>query len=137
MKPHASAVALGVSDVERSKAFYAEGLGWPMDQEAPGWIRFPINDGACAIGMKSTEALANDAGVPADRSGFTGVSFSYACGSNERVDAVMDEAEKAGGTIVKPADQSKWGGYNGYFADPDGYLWQVVNAGGPDPLAAE
>jgi uncharacterized protein len=85
MKPHASGIVLGVSDVDRSKAFYAQGLGWPIDQEAPGWIRFLINDGACAIGMKSSEALADDAGVPADRSGFNGVSFSYHCGSDRRV----------------------------------------------------
>ena len=137
MKPIASALALGVSDVERSKAFYADGLGWPMDQEAPGWIRFVVNDGAFAIGMKSTEALARDAGVPADRSGFAGVSFSYHCGSEERVDEVIDEAEKAGGTVVKPADKAKWGGYNGYFADPDGYLWQVVHAAEADSLAAD
>jgi uncharacterized protein len=103
VKPYASGIVLGVSDVGRSKAFYAEGLGWPIDQEVPGWIRFLINSGACAFGMKSTEALANDAGVPADRSGFEGVSSSYDCGSNQRVDGVMDEAENTGGTVVKPA----------------------------------
>jgi catechol 2,3-dioxygenase-like lactoylglutathione lyase family enzyme len=63
-----------------------------------------------------------DAGVPPDGSGFRGVMFSYVVRSEERVDAVLAEAERAGGEVVKPAQQACWGGYFGYFADPDGYL---------------
>lgn len=79
--------------------------------------------------------LAGDAGVSPEGSGFPGITFSYVVRSEERVDAVLAEAERAGGQIVKPAQQARWGGYFGYFADPDGYLWKVVAGTGEQPFA--
>ena len=70
-----------------------------------------------------------------DGGGFRGVTFSYVVRSQERVDAVLAEAERAGGTIARPAQQAQWGGYFGYFADPDGNLWKVVAGDGDQPFA--
>jgi uncharacterized glyoxalase superfamily protein PhnB len=79
--------------------------------------------------------LADDAGVDPVGSGFRGVTFSYVVRSQERVDAVLAEAERAGGTIAKPAQKARWGGYFGYFADPDGNLWKIVAGDGDQPYA--
>lgn len=126
MKAHVSAIALGVKDIERSKRFYGEGLGWPVALDQNGWVAFAPSDGSSAVGLYRREALAADAGVDASGDGFSGVTFSYLVSSDARVDAVLAEAEAAGGTIVKPAERAAWGGYSGHFADPDGYLWKVV-----------
>jgi uncharacterized protein len=79
------------------------------------------------VALYQWDDLAGDAGVPPDGTGFRGIAFAYVVGSNERVDAVLAEAERAGGTIVRPAQAAHWGGYFGYFADLDGYLWKVVS----------
>jgi catechol 2,3-dioxygenase-like lactoylglutathione lyase family enzyme len=127
MNPHVSAITLGVSDFERAKQFYGEGLGWPMLEEYPGWVSFRMGDGSSALGLLSLDALADDVGVAADGRGFRGVVFSYLVRSEERVDEVMAEAERAGATVVKPAKAAPWGGASGHFADPDGYLWKVAS----------
>ena len=72
------------------------------------------------------DALAADAGVPAEGSGFRGITLSYFVPTPDRVDEVLAKAERAGGKIVKPGQKSQWGGYSGHFSDPDGYLWKVV-----------
>src|SRR5262245_37627104 len=137
MNAHVSVITLGVRDLKRAKQFYHEGLGWPILQEAGPWLAFSLGDGSSVLGLFPWEALAQDAGVPADGSGFRGVTLSYLVRSNERVDAVMDEAKRAGGTIAKAAQQAQWGGYFGYFADPDGYLWKVASGAGDQPFVAE
>ncbi|OGO10368.1 MAG: hypothetical protein A2Z66_15135 [Chloroflexi bacterium RBG_13_66_10] len=83
------------------------------------------------------DALADDAGVAADGSGFRSFMLSYIVRTDERVDAVLAEAERAGGKIAKPAERGQWGGYSGYFADPDGYLWKVVVGPGEHQSCAE
>ena len=137
MNPYVSGITLGVKDVNRAKQFYSQGLGWPIQQEQGDWVSFSLNNGSCALGLLPREALADDAGVAADGSGFRGVTLSYIVRSDERVDAVLAEAQRAGGTIAKPAQRAAWGGYFGYFADPDGYLWKV--GAGPEgtPYFAE
>jgi uncharacterized glyoxalase superfamily protein PhnB len=70
--------------------------------------------------------MADDAGVPADGSGFRGITFAYNVRSEERVDEVLAEAEGAGGKITRSPTRTSWGGYSGYFADPEGYLWEVA-----------
>jgi catechol 2,3-dioxygenase-like lactoylglutathione lyase family enzyme len=137
MNAHVSGITLGVKDVERSKRFYAEGLGWPIAQEQGPWVAFSINGGTSVFGLLALEALAGDTGVPADGDGSRGLTFSYVVPTQERVDAVLAEAERAGGTIAKPATAEPWGGYGGYFADPDGYLWKVATGAGEQPFAAE
>jgi len=126
MKPHVSIFTLGVGDLDRAKRFYAEGLGWPILQEQGPWVCFALGDGSSALGLYPADALAADAGVAAEGKGFRGITLSHVVGSEARVDALLAEAERAGGTIAKPAQRAAWGGYFGYFADPDGHLWKVV-----------
>jgi catechol 2,3-dioxygenase-like lactoylglutathione lyase family enzyme len=135
MNPHVSVITLGVRDLPRAKQFYGEGLGWPVEQDYPVWVSFKMGEGSSTVGLHPWEALAGDAGVPADGDGFRGVTLSYIVRSDERVAEVLAEAERAGGTIVKPAEQSQWGGASGHFADPDGHLWKVASGAGGAPLA--
>jgi catechol 2,3-dioxygenase-like lactoylglutathione lyase family enzyme len=137
MKPHVSAITLGVKDLGRAKQFYGEGLGWAVDQDYPEWVSFSLGDGSSALGLYAWDALAADAGVPSDGNGFRGVTLSYIVSSQERVDEILAEAKSAGGDIVKPAQAGSWGGYLGYFADPDGYLWKVGLAEGEQSFVAE
>ena len=136
MKPHVSVITIGVEDLDRAKAFYKD-LGWPIEQDYPQWVSFRLGDGSSGFGLYRKETLADDAGVAPEGSGFGGVTFSYVVSSDERVDEVLAEAERAGGTINKPAQDAQWGGRFGYFADPDGYLWKVAAGSGDEPFAAE
>ncbi len=137
MNPHVSIITLGVRDLNRAKQFYSEGLGWPIQQEYPVWVCLSLGDGSSALGLYPWDALADDAGIAAEGSGFRGFTLSYLVRSEERVDAVLAEAERAGGTIARPAQRGQWGGRFGYFADPDGYLWKVAAGAGEQPFAAE
>jgi predicted enzyme related to lactoylglutathione lyase len=136
MNPHVSAITLGVRDFNRAKQFYSEGLGWPIQQEHGEWVSFSVGNGSSALGLLSWDALAEDAGVAPDGSGFRGITLSYIVRSEERVDAVLAEAERAGGKIAKPAEAA-WGGRSGYFTDPEGYLWKVASSAGQQPFAEE
>jgi uncharacterized glyoxalase superfamily protein PhnB len=98
-------------------------------------VSFKMGEGSSTVGLHPWEALAGDAGVPADGDGFRGITLSYIVRSDERVAEVLAEAERAGAIIVKPAEQSQWGGASGFFADPDGYLWKVASGAGDAPFA--
>jgi len=126
MKPHVAVITLGVRDLKRARTFYSEGLGWPIQQEDYNWVCFLLGDGSSALALYPWDELAHDATVPADGNGFRGVTLAHNLRSKERVDEVLGEAERAGGKLVKPAKRTSWGGYGGYFADPDGYLWEVA-----------
>ena len=126
MNPHVSVITLGVRDLVRAREFYAERLGWPVQQEDHNWACFLLGGGSTAFALYPWDELAEDAGVPHEGSGFRGVTLAYNVRSEERVEDVLREAEAAGGTIVKPARPTVWGGYGGYFADPEGYLWEVA-----------
>jgi uncharacterized protein len=91
-------------------------------------VKFSLGDESSSLVLYEREAAAQDAGVPAEGSGFRGVSFHYIVRSREAVDEVMGEAVAAGGGVVKEAAAADWGGYSGYFSDPDGYLWKVATA---------
>ena len=127
MNPHVGVITLGVKDLARAKRFYGESLGWPVRVEEGNWVCYSLGDGSAALALYPWDALAEDAGVPPDGSGFRGVTLAYHVRSEERVEAVLAEAERAGGTIVKPPHRAEWGGYSGYFADSDGYLWEVAS----------
>jgi catechol 2,3-dioxygenase-like lactoylglutathione lyase family enzyme len=126
VKPHVAVITLGVGDLKRARTFYAEGLGWPIQQEDDNWVCFSLGDGSSALALYPWDELAEDAAVPAQGSGFRGVTLAYTVRSQARVDEVLAEAERAGGTVVKPARPASWGGYSGYFADVEGYLWEVA-----------
>jgi catechol 2,3-dioxygenase-like lactoylglutathione lyase family enzyme len=128
MSPQISVVTLGVSDLDRAKKFYSEGLGCPIGHDQGGFVSFNLGDGSSALALYTRDALAGDAGVGADGTGFPGFTLSYVVDSNERVDDVIAQAERAGATVIRPAQTGQWGGYFGYFADPDSYLWKVVSS---------
>jgi len=117
---------LGVEDLGRSRMFYADGLGCAIDKDYPSFVSFSLGGGSSSLALYEREAAARDAGVSADGSGFRGVSFHFIVDSVREVDDVLTSAAAAGGEIVKAAAASQWGGYFGYFSDPDGYLWKVA-----------
>ena len=123
-----TAIMLGVKDLGRSKKFYGGGLGCAIDKDYPAFVSFSLGDGSSSLALYEREAAAQDAGVSAEGSGFTGISFHYIVSSRETVDEVIAGAVAAGGAVVKEASGSQWGGYFGYFSDPDGYLWKVATA---------
>ena len=137
MNSHVSAILLGVNDMERSKRFYVDGLGWEVQNDWNISVFF-VPHGDSLVGFYGREGLADMVGASRDGSGFSGVVFNYVVRSEERVDAVMEEAEKAGAQILKPAATLQWGGYGGTFADPDGYVWSIgYSAQGKDQPYAE
>jgi uncharacterized protein len=120
-------IMLGVEDLDRSKKFYAEGLGCTIVKDYPGFVELGL-DGGSSLALYERGAAAQDAGVSPEGSGFRGVSFHYIVDSREAVDEIMDKAVAAGGAVVKAAEGAQWGGYSGYFSDPDGYLWKTATS---------
>jgi catechol 2,3-dioxygenase-like lactoylglutathione lyase family enzyme len=126
MDPRITLVTLGVSDLDESIRFYRGGLGLPMEEkEDDSDVAFFPLDGTW-LSLYPRELLAKDATVPVDGSGFAGITIAHNVSTKEEVDAVLDEAEASGGRIVKSAQEVFWGGYSGYFADPDEHLWEVA-----------
>lgn len=125
MKPRISMITLGVRDLEASIRFYEQGLGLPRMESPPEVAFFTLN--GTWLGLYGREALAEDAGIPAEGSGFAGIALAHNLGSEAEVDELLKQAVNAGGKLVKPGQKVFWGGYSGYFADPDGYLWEVAH----------
>ena len=125
MKPHLSMITLGVRDLPRAVRFYEQGLGLPrLDLDSDSVAFFTL--AGAWLGLYGREALAEDAGVAAAGSGFSGVALAHNVASREDVDATLAQAVAAGATLIKPGQDVFWGGYSGYFADPDGHLWEVA-----------
>ena len=129
MNPKITAVMLGVQDLERSKRFYGEGLGCPIDQDHSVFVSFNLGEGSSSLALYERSAAAADAGVSPEGSGFSGVSLHFIVGSNDEVDETIGKAKAAGGTVVKEPGAAQWG-YFGYFSDPDGHLWKVASGAG-------
>lgn len=125
MQPRLSMVTLGVADLARSRKFYVEGLGLPMRPESQDSVVF-IGLNGVWLSLYSREALADDAHVPAEGTGFRGITLAHNVRSKAEVDTLLMQSVKAGGKIIKPAQEVFWGGYSGYFSDPDGHLWEVA-----------
>ncbi|HEY2708882.1 MAG TPA: VOC family protein [Caulobacteraceae bacterium] len=127
MKPKIGLVTLGVRDVTRSVAFYRDGLGFPTHNYKPGDPMVMLKLEGTWLGLYPRDDLAADAEVPAAGSGFAGVTLAHLESSPERVDQVFQLAVSAGAAAVKTPRKVFWGGYSGYFADPDGHLWEVAH----------
>ena len=124
MDQRVSLITLGVDDVARSKAFY-EGLGW-RGQEVEQTVFFQA--GGMAVVLWGRDKLADDAGMSADGPrGFAGIALAQNVRSRDEVDRVMAAARNCGGTVTRAAAETFYGGYAGYFADPDGHLWEVAH----------
>lgn len=124
MKPRISMITLGVRDFARAVKFYEEGLGFPRMDSPPEVAFFTLN--GTWLGLYGREALAEDAKVPSEGSGFESFTLSHNVHSESEVDKVISQAAGAGATVLKKPEKVFWGGYNGYFADPDGHLWEVA-----------
>jgi len=125
MDSRISFITLGVTDLARSVSFYRDGLKFPYSTSSNENVAFFQLDNI-VLGLYPTDKLAEDATVPSDGSGFRGVSVSHNVETKERVAEVLAEVEAVGAKIVKPAQDVFWGGHSGYFADPDGHLWEVA-----------
>lgn len=131
MRPHISLITLGVEDLERAVAFYRDGLGLPtkgiMGTEFElGAVAFFELESGLKLALWPRKNLAADTGLPLQPPSPTSFSLAHNVGSESEADAVMAQAARAGARIVKPAQKAFWGGYAGYFQDPDGHLWEVA-----------
>jgi hypothetical protein len=133
MEQRLSLVTLGVADLARARRFYEQGLGWRRSNDHAEVAFYQA--GGMVVALWGRDALAADAQIPGTGSGFAGIALAYNTRDKAEVDAVLAEAAAAGGRVVKPAKDTFWGGYAGYFADPDGHLWEV--AWNPDWSLAE
>ena len=124
MKPRISMITLGVNDLKASIRFYRDGLGFPKMESSSDVAFFPLN--GSWLGLYHRESLAADATVSPEGSGFAGFTLSHNVVSEAEVDQTIEKAASAGAIVVKPPQKAFWGGYSGYFMDPDGYLWEVA-----------
>ncbi len=131
MKPRITVITLGVDDLERALRFYRDGLGFPT----PGIVGTELDHGAVAFfelqtGLKLAiwprASIAHDSGLPEGAASPTELTIGHNVASKAEVDAIMERARRAEAVIVKPAHETFWGGYAGYFQDPDGHLWEIV-----------
>lgn len=125
MRSNLTAITLGVSDLKRSIRFYRDALKFPTTAKDDDPVAF-FNLNGIVLSVFPKSSLAEDATVSAEGSGFSGITLAHNTKDKEEVDQVLAFAKSAGVTIVKPAHDTFWGGYGGYFSDPDGYLWEVV-----------
>jgi catechol 2,3-dioxygenase-like lactoylglutathione lyase family enzyme len=124
MQPRLSLVTLGVTDLEASRVFYEEVLGLPRIATPPGIYFFEL--GRTWLSLFPREELAKDAEVPEAGSGFRGFTLAHNVRTEIEVDELIAHVERSGGRVVKRPHRADWGGYSGYFADPDGFLWEVA-----------
>jgi uncharacterized protein len=134
VQPRISLITLGVADVARARRFY-ETLGFVASGASQDGVAF-FPAGGVVLALFGRKDLAHDASLADSRPGFSGIALAHNVGTEAEVEAVLNEAAAAGGRIIKPAQRVFWGGYSGYFADPDGHLWEVAHNPG-FPLDAE
>lgn len=125
MRQKLTLVTLGVKDLNTSLKFYRDGLGWkPSDASQDSIVFFDL--GGVGLSLYPRNLLAKDVTTSPEGTGFSGITLAHNAKSIEEVDMVLHQAEQAGAQIIKKAQKVFWGGYSGYFADPDGYLWEVA-----------
>lgn len=125
MKPRISMITLGVADLSKSIQFYEEGLGFPKLKSSPKVAFFTLN--GTWLGLYARDSLAEDAMVSPEGTGFNCFTLAYNVASEAEVDETIEHALSVGATLAKPAQKVFWGGYSGYFKDPDGHLWEVAH----------
>jgi catechol 2,3-dioxygenase-like lactoylglutathione lyase family enzyme len=131
MIPRISVLTLGVADLERALTFYRDGLGLPTEgivgrEFEHGAVAFFTLSGGLRLAIWAQVDIAHDTGLPVSPSSPTAFTIGHNVGRREEVDTIMAEAERAGASIVRPARDTFYGGYAGYFRDPDGHLWEAV-----------
>ena len=131
MKPRLSVLTLAVTDLERSLAFYRDGLGLPTQgivgrEFEHGAVAFFDLSGGVRLAIWGQQDLSHDAGVPVAAAGPAAFSIGHNVVNRDDVDAVINQARRAGPEIIKPPQDTFYGGYGAYFRDPDGHLWEVV-----------
>ncbi|HJV79435.1 VOC family protein [Noviherbaspirillum sp.] len=131
MKPRISVITLGVDDLERAVQFYRDGLGFASEgivgkEFEYGAVAFFDLQAGLKLALWPRKSIAHDTGLAQSAPCETALTLGHNVGSREEVDAVMRQAELAGAVVVKPAHETFWGGYAGYFQDPDKHLWEVV-----------
>jgi catechol 2,3-dioxygenase-like lactoylglutathione lyase family enzyme len=125
MEPRISIITLGISDLKRSIDFYRAGLELPTNYKDSEGIAFFQLSGTW-LALYPSNALAEDACLPPERTAFGGFTLAHNVKSKELVDKIIDQALGSEATLLKPAADTFWGGYSGYFSDPDGYPWEVA-----------
>jgi uncharacterized protein len=131
MEPRITLITLGVDDLERALNFYRDGLGWKtggivgQEYEHGAVVFFDLHSGL-KLALWRRDSLAHDSGVARTPPGTTDFALAHNVTSRTEVDTIMLQARKAGALIVKPAQETFWGGYAGYFQDPDAHLWEVA-----------
>ena len=131
MKPRISVITLGVDDLRRSLAFYRDGLGLPTEgivgeEFEYGAVVFIHLNAGLRLALWPRTSLAHDTGLSLGPRSATNFALAHNVGTRAGVDEVLDLARRAGGRIVKPGHDTFWGGYAGYFQDPDGHVWEVA-----------
>jgi catechol 2,3-dioxygenase-like lactoylglutathione lyase family enzyme len=131
MKPRVTVVTVGVDDLERSLRFYRDGLGLETDgitgkEFEHGAVAFFDLQAGLKLAIWPRTSISHDSGIPLSRPSPTELTIGHNVSSKAEVDAVMEQAQNAGAIIVKPAHDTFWGGYAGYFQDPDQHLWEIV-----------
>jgi uncharacterized protein len=131
MKPRITVITIGVDDLERSLHFYRDGLGLFTEgivgeEFEYGAVVFIELQSGLRLALWPRKSIAHDTGLPQDTKSATEFTLGHNVSSKEEVDTVMNQARQAGAVIVKPAHNTFWGGYSGYFQDPDGHMWEVV-----------
>ena len=124
MEQRVSLITLGVADLARSLDFYQR-LGWRRSMAQSEGVVF-FQAGGMGLALYPRDELAKDAKLSAEGNGFGGMTLAYNARSREEVDAVLAQAKAAGAKLLKPAEEAFWGGYSGYFSDPDGFAWEVA-----------
>jgi uncharacterized protein len=125
MKQFLHIITLGVKDVNRSRSFYTEILGWAPSSASNNGVAF-FQAGGVVLSLYPRNALAEEASIGSEGSGFSGVTLAYNTRSEQEVNEVIEDLRSKGVTILKQPQKAFWGGYHAYFADPDGNPWEVA-----------
>ncbi|MGH1376255.1 MAG: VOC family protein [Alphaproteobacteria bacterium] len=125
MEQRLSIITIGVSDLKKARAFY-DSLGWKIASDAQAEEIIAYDLISMTLCLYPIEKLAKDANIEIQKQQYSTTTIAYNVRNEAEVDTTLDEVKKAGGTIIKPAQKAFWGGYSGYFADPDGNLWEVA-----------